>query len=78
MGVSYFLPLARAFAATIRSSGGGKALRQAVKEADRNASDEQTLDGQSARYAVELIEQHQDQPFFLAVGFHRPHVPPIA
>jgi iduronate 2-sulfatase len=27
---------------------------------------------------VELIEQHADEPFFLAVGFVRPHVPFVA
>jgi iduronate 2-sulfatase len=54
---------------------GGKAVKQAAKEADRNANDETTPDGQSARYAVELIEQHKDRPFLIAVGFHRPHVP---
>lgn len=36
-------------------------------------------DGKSAAKAVELIEQHAGQgPFFLAVGFVRPHVPFVA
>lgn len=59
----------------VGGKGGGKALRQAAKKANSITTDEQTVDGQSARYAVELIEQHKDQPFFIAVGFHRPHVP---
>lgn len=32
-------------------------------------------DGKTAAKACELIEEHAQQPFFLAVGFVRPHVP---
>jgi iduronate 2-sulfatase len=32
-------------------------------------------DGKTAAKACELIAQHKDRPFFLAVGFVRPHVP---
>jgi iduronate 2-sulfatase len=32
-------------------------------------------DGKTAAKACELIAAHKDQPFFLAVGFARPHVP---
>jgi iduronate 2-sulfatase len=32
-------------------------------------------DGRTAAKAVELIQQHAGKPFFLAVGFVRPHVP---
>ncbi len=32
-------------------------------------------DGKTAAKACELIEQHKAQPFFLGVGFVRPHVP---
>lgn len=32
-------------------------------------------DGKTAAKACELIAQHADKPFFLAVGFVRPHVP---
>ncbi|MSU50819.1 MAG: DUF229 domain-containing protein [Opitutus sp.] len=35
-------------------------------------------DGRTAAKAVALIEQHADRPFFLAVGFVRPHVPFVA
>ena len=32
----------------------------------------------TAAKAVELIEQHKDEPFWLGVGFVRPHVPFVA
>jgi iduronate 2-sulfatase len=35
-------------------------------------------DGKTAAKACELIEQHKDEPFFLGVGFVRPHVPFVA
>jgi len=44
------------------------------------ADDADTWDGQVARRAVALLEEHHaaEQPFFLAVGFRRPHTPYIA
>jgi iduronate 2-sulfatase len=35
-------------------------------------------DGKTAAKAVELIEKHKDDPFWLGVGFVRPHVPFVA
>ena len=35
-------------------------------------------DGKTAAKAVELINQHKAKPFFLGVGFVRPHVPFVA
>ncbi len=40
--------------------------------------DEFHSDGKTARKACELIDALQDQPFFLGVGFVRPHVPFVA
>ncbi|MGH8699837.1 MAG: sulfatase, partial [Burkholderiales bacterium] len=40
--------------------------------------DEDQPDGQLAREAIRLMEQKRDQPFFLALGFHKPHDPFIA
>lgn len=35
-------------------------------------------DGKTAAKAAELIREHRDEPFFLAIGFVRPHVPFVA
>ncbi len=35
-------------------------------------------DGKTAQKASELIRAHKDEPFFIAVGFVRPHVPFVA
>jgi iduronate 2-sulfatase len=40
-----------------------------------DGDDDVHSDGKTARKAAELIAAHKDQPFFLAVGFVRPHVP---
>jgi len=41
-------------------------------------TDEDQPDGQIARHAVEFLEEEHDEPFFLAVGFHKPHDPFVA
>ncbi|WP_235908662.1 sulfatase [Roseiconus nitratireducens] len=47
-----------------------------VVEAD--GDDDVHSDGKTAAKAVELLKQHRDQPFWLGVGFVRPHVPFVA
>ena len=37
--------------------------------------DEMFSDTQSTRWAIDKLQKKQDKPFFLAVGFHRPHQP---
>ncbi|VTS02677.1 sulfatase [Tuwongella immobilis] len=43
-----------------------------------SASDLEHADGKTAQKAIEWIQKKPDHPFFLAVGFVRPHVPFVA
>ncbi len=40
--------------------------------------DEALADGLLAAEAVRLLEEHQGRPFFLGIGFHKPHDPFVA
>lgn len=56
-----------------------KALGSAVAYlADPRGKDEEHTDGKVATEAIRMLEKHRGQPFFLAVGFYRPHCPYIA
>jgi uncharacterized sulfatase len=41
-------------------------------------SDEEQTDGMVATAVIRLMEEHQNEPFFLAAGFYRPHCPYVA
>ncbi len=42
---------------------------------EAEGSDDDQPDGQLAAKAVEILKQPRDKPFFLTVGFHKPHDP---
>lgn len=46
-------------------------------QALKQAPDEAQPDGMTARRAASLLEEHRDEPFFIAAGFHRPHAPRV-
>jgi arylsulfatase A-like enzyme len=40
-----------------------------------DVADDEMGDGQITNWAIERLQQEKDQPFFLGVGYYRPHIP---
>jgi uncharacterized sulfatase len=53
-------------------------LGSALAYHESESTDAEQTDGKVAAAAVELLTQAKNRPFFLGVGFYRPHVPWIA
>jgi len=45
---------------------------------DMDGPDEDQTDAKGVTETIRLLEEHKDQPFFIAMGFFRPHTPWIA
>lgn len=43
-----------------------------------DGTDEEQTDGIGATACIRLLEQHAGEPFFIAMGFYRPHTPYVA
>ncbi len=43
-----------------------------------DGADSEQTDAVGAGAAIRLLEKHQDEPFFIAMGFYRPHTPYVA
>ncbi len=43
-----------------------------------DGTDEEQTDGKGAAAALKMMREKRDKPFFLAMGFYRPHVPCVA
>jgi len=53
--------------------------KQGLSWQEIHGGDEQLVDGAFASTAIEWLSKHdKTRPFFLAVGFHRPHLPLVA
>jgi len=59
-----------------RKAAGQEAGALVWRKTDRADADEP--DGATARRIVEILKQHKDGPFFIACGFHKPHLPWVA
>jgi iduronate 2-sulfatase len=72
----YFQATERGLKGEGRNLTGGKLpwCRWLAAEGD----DQDQPDGQIAREGIRLLEEKSDKPFFIALGFHKPHDPFIA
>jgi arylsulfatase A-like enzyme len=80
-GVSSFGPEGQALLKKLKDEARSPEEKDRIRGLPREApevADYKLVDGATASMAIEAMEAAKDKPFFLAVGFLRPHLPFVA
>jgi len=73
-----YLPDRTRFYATQQNQDRDRPRRRGPPTESADLPDDRYQDGALANYAIEALRRVKDGPFFLAVGFYKPHLPFVA